>query len=194
MAVSANNLLGCGRDIDDVWANAESPPTAHESRCASCQEARERLSRLQEVTRELKNRDIDDPLLHLPTQVLDKVASVARAEVRRGNRIPLQYSSLTEPDDLTVSEQAVATVVRHASDQVEGVQTGRCSVRALEAPDGEPSTPVRVAVRLDVTVSADSDILRDVSELRARISRAVEAVIGVRATTIDVYVEDLHDD
>ena len=131
MALATSRRLGCGRDIDEVWAHADSPPDAHEVGCPDCRRARQRLSELTAATRQLKQRDADDPDLRLSSEVLDKITSIARAEVRRGVTIPLRRPAADRAQsDLTVSEQALANVVWHAADQLRGVHLGRCRVAA----------------------------------------------------------------
>lgn len=192
MAVTTDNRLGCGRDIDAVWAHADQPPSTHEASCLECQAARRSLTDLNEATQHLKTQDREDPDLHLAADVLNKVTAIARAEARRGARISLRRAD-EQMADLTISEQAVATVIRHASDLIPGLETRRCTLRLLDEGDQETSSPVTIAVQLRVSVSAASPITDQVDQLRERLIDALDAEIGLGAASIDVLVEDLTD-
>ena len=131
MAVSTDstNRLGCGRDIDDVWATIDRPPSAHERQCPYCQEARASLGRLNRVIDAQRRADAAQPDLQPGPQVLSRVMEIARAEVRRGRRLPLDEPVADGTvSDLSVSEQTVAAVVRRAGDAVPGVEVRRCRV------------------------------------------------------------------
>lgn len=131
MAVSTDstNRLGCGRDIDDVWATIDRPPSAHERQCPYCQEARASLGRLNRVIDAQRRADAAQPDLQPGPQVLSRVMEIARAEVRRGRRLPLDEPVADGTvSDLSVSEQTVAAAVRRAGDAVPGVEVRRCRV------------------------------------------------------------------
>lgn len=192
MAVKTDNRLGCGRDIDDVWSRADQPPSTHEASCPDCQAARRSLTELNDASQHLKTQDLHDRDLHLAAEVLNKVTSIARAEVRRGARISL-HRAQDHPAELTISEQAIATVIRHTSDLIPGVETRRCTVRLLKDDDQEALSPVAIAVQLRVSVSAASSITDQVDQLRQQLIGAVAAEIGLDAASIDIFVEDLND-
>lgn len=193
MAVTTDNQLGCDRDIDEVWEHADDPPTEHESHCLHCQAARRSLTDLNEATRHLKNRDIADHTLGVPQQFLAKAISVARAEVRRGSNIPMVRTESQAQATLTVSRQAIAAVVWHASDQLlPTIETRRCFVRSIDA-EGDPGTPVNITLEVDVSVTFGVSIPQEIAKLRARLMVAVQEEIGVRASRIDVFVGDVHD-
>lgn len=191
MAVETDHRLGCGRDIDDVWSHADAPPTTHELSCADCQAARRSLTQLNDATEHLKTQDRDDPDLHLASDIVDKVTAIARSEVRRGARIPLERSE-DSTTELSISEQAIATVIRHTSDLIPGIETRSVALR-LHEEDGPEISSVKIAVRLRVTVSATSSIIDQVALLRARLMGAIQVEVGLDTTRIDVLVEDLSD-
>lgn len=56
LANSRTTQLGCGRDIDEVWANADSLPDAHELTWPDCQAARASLRELNAATYDLRSR------------------------------------------------------------------------------------------------------------------------------------------
>jgi hypothetical protein len=191
---NSTTRLGCGREIDEVWANADAPPNAHEMECADCQAARASLTDLNTATRELRSRDQEDPNLRLSADLVTKITSIARAEVRRGRRIPLRRSPAgTEDADLTVSEQAVATVIRHTCDQQPDVEARRCSVEIVEGATGPDPDTVAIRAHLRISVAASTTNPGRIEALRQEIIAAVEEQVGVTAQTVDIDVEDVHD-
>ncbi len=143
MAVSTDSTtrLGCGRDIDDVWASIDQPPSPHERTCPFCQQARASLSRLARVIDAQRRADAASPDQQPGPQVLTRVMEIARAEIRRGRRLPLdEPADDGAVSDLSVSEQTVAAVVRRAGDTVPGVEVRRCRVE-LGDPRVSPVGP-----------------------------------------------------
>jgi uncharacterized alkaline shock family protein YloU len=181
--------LGCGRSIDDVWARIDSPPDAHEQQCSDCQAARASLAKLRLATDDLRAHPPQTPSLG----VKDAVMAVARAEVRRGRRLPVRTD---EVGALQLSEQIVASVVREAADSVPGVHARRCSV-ALDEPGDRgviPEAGVReIDVVLGVAMAVGPSIPRVLAELRAVIRTEVERRLGVVTAQVDITVEDLYD-
>jgi uncharacterized alkaline shock family protein YloU len=211
---SAATRLGCGRDIDEVWESIDAPPSVHELACPYCQAARASLTELAAATKDLTAADRANPLLRVPAQVLSTIMTIARTEVRRGRTIPLEQPAPDlnghppGPTALNISEQAVAAVVRQASDQLDGVQARRCSVQPAipdqspPAPSNAPkrptrlgtdTTPTEVTVALGVSVSRGVSIPSLIPELRRRIRSAVTAQVGLTVSRIDIHVEDIHD-
>ena len=192
MAVTTDDQLGCGRDVDEVWESADSPPTEHESQCPHCRAARRSLTDLNHLTQQLKNRDIAAPTLHVPQQLLDKVDSVARAEVRRGSSIPMVRTENQAQPTLTVSRQAIAAVVWHTSDQLlPAIEARKCFVKSIDA-EGDPGTPVEITLDIDVSVAHGLSIHQEVADLRARLMAAVQEKIGITVSRVDVIVGDVH--
>jgi hypothetical protein len=191
---NSTTRLGCGRDIDEVWANADAPPNAHEMECPDCQAARESLAELNNATRELRSSDREDPNLRLSADLVSKITSIARAEVRRGRRIPLRRGqSGTDEADLTVSEQAVATVIRHTCDQLLDIEARRCRVEVVDDAAGPTADAVAIRAHLRVSVAASTVSPGRIEALRQEIIAAVEDQVGVTAQIVDIEVEDVHD-
>lgn len=191
---NSTTRLGCGRDIDEVWAHADAPPDAHELECPDCQAARASLTDLNAATRDLRSRDQDDPNLHLSADLLSKITSIARAEVRRGRRIPLRRGPTeTEEAELTVSEQAIATVIRHACDQSPDIEARRCQVEITDDAAGLDPDGVAIRVRLRISVAASTASPGRIEALRQEIIAAVHDSVGVTARIVDIDVEDVHD-
>jgi hypothetical protein len=177
-----------------VWAHADAPPDAHESTCPDCQAARASLVELTTATRDLRSRDHEDPDLRLSADLLSKITSIARAEVRRGRRIPLRRSPAdTGEPDLTVSEQAVATVVRHTCDQLPDVEARRCRVEIADDATGLDPDAVAIRVRLGISIAVSTASPGRIDALRQQIITAVADQVGVTAETVDIDVEDVHD-
>lgn len=195
MAVTSDNRLGCGRDIDDVWEHADDPHTDHESHCEYCQSARRDLRELQDASQQLKRSDQADPRLKLPRELVGRVLSVARAEVRRGSHIPLVRTSHTAAKaTLAVSRQAVSSVLWHASDELwPSVEARRCSVSGIET-EGDADVPVAITIDIEISVRLGLSVPLIVGQLRARLMDAITREIGIDVTSINVLVKNVHDD
>ncbi len=204
MAVSSSTRLGCGRDIDEVWARVDRPPTPHEQTCPFCGAARTSMRDLERATAQLRAQDDDDPELQAGPQVIARILEVARSEARRSRRLPLSKPLPGEVSaGLTVSEQAVAAVVRRTGDRHGGIQVRRCSIELVAptsgeeagAPDLAPSTPVPADVRVSLRVSVAGDVsiplLSD--ELRTAVREVVGREVGINVVGVDLVVEDVHD-
>jgi hypothetical protein len=150
--------LGCGRDIDEVWASMERVPDEHERSCPFCQEARASMSPLALATARMRSSDMADPDLVPDPGVLDRVMEVARAEARRGRLLPLDEPEPEEVTaELTVSEQTAAAVARRAADGVVGVQVRRSRVEVVPAGAERAPRPRPPDAGTDVGTGADPD-------------------------------------
>lgn len=195
MALANSTQLGCGHDIDEVWSHVDAPPNAHEIDCPDCQGARESLAALNTATQQLRDQDRNDPTLRLGSDVLTQITSLARAEVRRSNRIPLRYPPPgADAPDLTVSQQAITTVIRRAADRNPGLEARHARVQIINSGAGSGhDQPVAVTVTLTLSVSPDQPIPDRVAALRIQLIDAVASEIGVHATTVNIHIEDIHD-
>lgn len=187
--------LGCGRHIDDVWEHIDSPPDPHELGCPDCRAARANLAELAAATRQLSAADQADQTLRTSPEVLTTIVSTARAEVRRGQSIPLGFPDQQTPGELTISEQSIAGVIRRTCDDLDGVEARRCTVRLTDLPTAR--TPagdrVQITVGLKISVSASVAIPRLARELRHNVRTAVQQQVGLEVTTINLDVEDIHE-
>lgn len=214
MAVSSSTRLGCGRDIDEVWAGIDRPPTPHEQTCPFCSAARESMRDLGRATAELRAQDEEDPDLQAGPQVIARILDVARSEARRSRRLPLSKPRPGQVvDELTVSEQAVVAVVRRTGDRYGGVQVRRCSIDlvATTVPEGgatpgdtgvedgtgrpppEAGAPSDVRVVLRVSVGPGVSIPQLSAELRSAVRAVVDREVGMNVVGVDLVVEDVHD-
>lgn len=179
--------LSCGRSIDDVWSRIAAPPDDHERDCPYCLEARARLLRLSEAAADLRVAEANDPDLQPEPGFTASVMSVVRAEVRRGHSLPLDVD---EDPGLTISEQAVVSLVWAAADTVAGVRARRCRVRLVD-PDELPPGRTMVDVDLAVAFHPGTPLRAATEQLRARVRRIVDAEAGVEVRRVELVVEDV---
>ncbi|MFI6869476.1 Asp23/Gls24 family envelope stress response protein [Nocardia sp. NPDC050406] len=178
--------LPCGRGMDEVWQRLDAVQAgnsnAHEARCADCRAARESLLALRAATQEL----IDEPDPP-PPDLLGRIMSAVRAEMRRGQTLalPTEHAGAVE-----VSEQAVAVVLRYAADTVPGVRARRCRITSVgTGPDGEHI--VRVSMAIAVRMRGGSlDGL--VPLVRQRVAAALSTRAGLLLGQLDVTVVDVY--
>ena len=198
------NRMGCGRSIDDVWARIDLRPDPHEQTCPDCQAARHDLGDLAVATHLVIAADKADPALRLDSSALIGILEIARAEVRRGRRIPMEQPSPGPVrDELTVSEQTLANLIRRTSDEIAGLEARRCAVALSErdladnsqqASESEaPAAPTEITVDLRIAVASTGAIPALTQLLRERVRTAVELEVGIAATTINITVEDIYD-
>ena len=200
------NRLGCGRSIDDVWARVDLPPDPHEQTCPDCQAARHDMGDLAAATRGLVAADKADPALRLNSSAITGILEIARAEVRRGRRIPMdQPRPGAAGDELTVSEQTLANLIRRTSDEIDGLEARRSAVALSkheplneDAPGPEtrqPGTlaaPAEITVDLRISVAPTTAIPALTRLLRDRLRTAIDLEVGITATVINITVEDIH--
>lgn len=195
MAVD-DTVLGCGRTVEAVWANMSDPPTPHEVSCEQCRAARGSLRALQQFTshyREAEYRAQEQPeAVDRPSPtVRSTVMAIARAEVRRGRRIPI---ATTDLGPILISEQALLALVRVTLDSVDGMRARRVSTTGIldtfpvrsEETDREVRISCRVAVAPGVGIPAAA------SEARNRVGAAILRSLNVMVDAVDIIVEDLY--
>jgi uncharacterized alkaline shock family protein YloU len=190
MAVKGATRLGCGRDVDEVWAHVGEPPTPHEQSCPDCTKARAELAELSAATHELRDADREDPALRVPEGVLTGLLDLVSAEVRRGRMVPLTRTLDPEPT-LSVSEEVIASVVREVADRLTDVEVRRVAV-AVPAVEAESPEPADITLRLQLTVAPRVSIPRLLERLRGAIRDEVTSLVGPTVSRIDVAVEDVH--
>lgn len=200
------NRLGCGRSIDDVWAGVDLPPDPHEQACPYCQAARHDLGDLAAATRGVVAADKADPALRLDSGAITGILEIARAEVRRGRRIPMdQPRPGAAGDELTVSEQTLANLIRRTSDEIDGLEARRSAVAlskhdplnesapGLETRQPEMlAAPAEITVDLRISVAPTAAIPALTRLLRDRVRTAIDLEVGITATVINITVEDIY--
>ncbi|WP_258805759.1 Asp23/Gls24 family envelope stress response protein [Pseudarthrobacter sp. NS4] len=184
--------LGCGRSIDEAWAAIKEPPTAHENGCVQCRTARASLANLAEATRRLRDNDAEDTSLQPHHVVKDAVMNLARAEVRRGNLLPVYRG---DQGGIAMSEQAIISVIWFGADALPGVRARRCRVHPVpDIADGpRPAGTADISVNLRIAVASGTDIPGTAELLRQRIISVITAHVGLNAGTINITVEDFYD-
>ncbi len=209
MALTNGGRLGCGREVENVWAHIDNAPDEHEATCPDCQAARADLAGLASATTAMVDADRDDARLVNQPSALAAIVAIARTEVRRGRTLPLtrppaQPSNLpsnlpaaSETGELTISEQAAASIIREASDGLADVEARRCRVSVVDGESRSAATeaggPTTFAVELSLTVGRTVRIPRLATQLRSAITTAIDDRIGVGVASIAIHVEDLHD-
>lgn len=200
------NRLGCGRSIDDVWARVDLPPDPHEQTCPDCQAARHDLGDLAAATRGVVAADKADPALRLNSGAITGILQNARAEVRRNRRIPMEQPRPgVAGDELTVSEQALADLIRRTSDEIDGLEARRSEVvlskhnplyeGAPRPKTPQPETlaaPTEITIDLQISVAPTVAIPALTRLLRERVRTAIELEVGITAAVININVEDIH--
>lgn len=211
MSEHPSTRLACGRDMDAVWDRIGEPPDEHERTCPHCGQARRDLGELASLTALERVSEREDPALEPDPAVLGRIMDVARAEVRRGRRFPLDEPEDSGPvPELTVSEQAVSASARRAGDAVAGVQVERCVVTLVDGPRPRSTGPVgvlagtepdsyrqtrpsQVEATLQITVPVSASIPSVAAEIRSSVRRRVSREVGVDVVRVDIEVRDTHD-
>ena len=200
------NRLGCGRSIDDVWARVDLPPDQHEQTCPHCQASRHDLGDLATATHGVVAADKADPALRLNSSAITGILELARAEVRRGRRIPMEQPRPgAAGDELTVSEQTLANLIRRTSDEIDDLEARRSAValskhdplneRAPEPDTRQPETlaaPAEITIDLRISVAPTAAIPALTRLLRDRLRTAIDREVGITAAVINITVEDVH--
>ncbi len=185
--------LGCGRLVDDVWATAEEPPTAHEASCPFCQRARASMQQLADATDALTDHEDESPDYTPSINVKDLVMQLVHVEVRRGQPIPLLNPDPPgTPPELTISEQAVLDVIWRAADALPGVRARHCTVQ-LDPADQQPGQPATVQVNVNIAIVTGLSIPQLTERLRVQLTDQIAAETGLTARRIGITVEDLYD-
>ncbi|WP_116050147.1 anti-sigma factor family protein [Amycolatopsis palatopharyngis] len=193
MAMNSTNSAGngyelpCERELEQVWEYLDNPDVddgvdEHERTCPHCRTARESLRALREATAELIE-ETEQP----PPDLFGKIMSAVRAEVRRGHMVRLPSS---EPGVVEVSEQAVAVVLRFAADSVPGVRARRCRIATVGVGQvGESQVEVQLTLAVDYRNQTTIEAL---TEVRARVSAAAAARVGLQLVALDLVVDDIY--
>ncbi|MEC3975638.1 Asp23/Gls24 family envelope stress response protein [Amycolatopsis sp. H20-H5] len=180
--------LPCERELDQVWerldAVGEGLADEHELSCPHCRTARESLLALREATQELVEES-EQP----PPDLVGRIMSAVRAEVRRGQMLRLPTS---EAGFVEVSEQAVAVVLRYAADSVGGVRARRCRVRTVDVGEnGESLVEVELTLAVSLRNVTGSEAL---TKVRERVAAAAAARVGLELVRLDLLVDDVYED
>lgn len=187
--------LGCGRDLDELWASIDNEPSAHERTCNDCRSARSALHHLASVTESMRQRDREDPDLQPGNRVREAIMLVARAEIRRGRKAPLKTTAFGR---IHISEQALTSLIRFAASTLPGVHARRCTITTMSSTGrrAAPSDPVDVndiRITLQVALASTVKIPATMNQLRERVGTVVQAQTSITMKQINIVVEDLYD-
>lgn len=173
--------LPCGRLVEDVFDDLDTGrPNAHNEECEHCRSVVRGLAAL-EVATEALLRDPAEP----PPGVVGRVMNAVRAELRRGDTLPLP----AELGPAEISVHAVAAVLRYAADSVPGVWAQRCRI-ALD-PESPDTFDVEMSLSLRYGIGPLEAIL---DQVRRRVAVAMVGQIGPRAGRIDLTLADVWDE
>ncbi len=170
--------LPCGRLVEDVYDDLEAGRPGPHPGCEHCTTARRSLEKLAEATRQI----FADPAVP-PPGLLERVMTAVRAEVRRGDVLPLP----AELGPADVSEQAVAVVLRYVADTVTGVRARSCRVEI----DPDRAHTVRIRMTLALRYRSAAELL---AEVRRRVTAAMSGQIGLDTAAVDLELVDVWDE
>ncbi|HEX7303181.1 Asp23/Gls24 family envelope stress response protein [Lentzea sp.] len=176
MAVTSDYDLPCGRDVEQVWEVIDLSDE-HTRSCPHCAAVRESLLVLRAATEEMAQEELEPP-----SDLVSRVMSAVRADVRRADVVPLPGDGLAR-----ISTRAVAAVLRYAADGVDGVRARGC--RVVEAEESTGPDPV-IEVELSIAITARVTV-EAYEEVRRRVLAAASARIGVRLARLDLVVSDV---
>ncbi|WBL19953.1 hypothetical protein [Citricoccus sp. NR2] len=183
--MSTDDILECGRPIDDVWDHLDRPPTEHEQSCTYCIEARRRFTRLRDLTEQAREADEKH---EISPELAQRVVDFARSHVRRGKPVPVYRTPTT---DLSFSEYVFLSTIRRVVDSYTGVLARRSRIHVDENPEGGRT---RMSIRVSLVV--DPRIWRSGydEQLRSALIHTFASELGVELTSVDLVLEDLHYD
>lgn len=195
MAVDDRLELGCGRTIDEVWAGIDRPATAHERSCGQCIAARQSLETLRAMTAQHRLLEDEaatspDPALRPRPRVRENILAVARAEVRRGRRIPLAITGL---GPILVSEQALLALIRLAADSVPGVRARQVEITPRRAENDVPG-PLRLEeITCRIAMSRTVLLPQTARDVRRQVVAVLARHVSVDPLAVNIVAEDLYD-
>ncbi|MDJ0315251.1 Asp23/Gls24 family envelope stress response protein [Arthrobacter sp. H35-D1] len=156
------------------------------------------MQQLKKATHALAESDQQDPQLKPRPGITNTIMDIARAEVRRGQKLLVRTTGY---GTIEISEQALSTVIRRAATAIPGIHSRRCRIDILPGTNdsskntltANPGTDPELIINLRVAASADINIPHTIAALRREIRNVLPAGIGIDAGTINITVEDLYD-
>jgi hypothetical protein len=168
--------LPCGRCVEDVLDELDTGAVSpHTRECPHCTTARHGIEALNDATAALL-RDPAEP----PPGLLDRIMTAVRAEIRRGDAVPLP----SDHGPAEISTQALASLLRFVADTVPGVWARRCALIPTDRPD-------TFTIDMSLSLRYRSSVADVVDEVRTRLRTAMSGHIGLRTETVDLAVVDL---
>ncbi len=176
MEVTSDYDLPCGRDVEQVWETIDLSDQ-HTRSCPHCAAVRESLLVLRSATEEMAREEVEPP-----SDLVSRVMSAVRADVRRSDVVPLPGDGLAR-----ISTRAVAAVLRYAADGVAGVRARGCRVTEVpESTGADPVIEVELSIAITTVVTPET-----FAAVRRRVLAAASARIGVRLARLDLVVSDV---
>lgn len=114
-----------------------------------------------------------------------RIMNIVEDEAARGPSTAL-FSSAGLPYSMTTS--SLRAQVRAAVDEEPGLRARRVRITSESAP-GRP-----LDLQVTLTMAAGSSPREFSSRLRERIARRMQLIVGVKAGSVDLMVEDVHDE
>ncbi|MGW6442773.1 Asp23/Gls24 family envelope stress response protein [Lentzea sp. NPDC055074] len=177
MEMNTDYSLPCGRDVEQVW-EAVDLSDEHMRACPHCLVVQESLLVLRAATDEMAREEIEPP-----PDLVSRVMSAVRADVRRTEVVPLPGDGLAR-----ISTRAIAALLRYAADGVYGVRARTC--RVVEAAESTSDDPL-IEVELHIAITAGKVRHEAFDVVRQRVLTATSARIGVRLARLDLVVSDV---
>jgi uncharacterized alkaline shock family protein YloU len=171
--------LPCGRLVEDLWDRLDRVAAdPHTVACPHCQAASGRLTALRQLTARLAAQPVQPP-----GDLTGRIMAVVRAEIRRGRDLPLPT---TADGPASVSEYALAAVLRFAADHVPGVRARGCRAEPVAGQPGH------VRVRLGLAVGYGLPVSHVTEEVRDRVTTAANDHLALVIDSLDIDVEDVY--
>lgn len=183
--------LVCGASSDDLLTQVAegrgAERDAHQRDCVHCQAALGEYGRLWGPMRELA-----DVPVHAPADLLSATLGELRARTAPEGQGRVDDGG----EAFHVAARAVVTVAGHVARGTEGVRIALSGLGALTG--AERTSVARMGIRgqsvaIELTVAADygQDLHRLADRLRAQVSGAVRAQLGLDAVEIGVEITDV---
>ncbi|MDJ0379052.1 Asp23/Gls24 family envelope stress response protein [Cryobacterium sp. PH31-L1] len=186
---SEPRTLDCGKTVEelsDYLAAGRTPFDPRIETCPECLNALQGLTRVSQLFHSLIQQDVADLPAPRENWFQDIMTNIHR-EVRAGRSLPLPH-----PDNrvnLSLTEGAVLALIRTVGDTVPGMLIGTSH---LEGNVEELGAPIDVSVA--ASILWNQPIPDAAHTLRALISNALTKHTALNITSINITIEDLHED
>jgi len=186
MSDDATTTLACGRtihELSDYLATDRTPPNVVIDTCPNCLNALDALSRVADLSRDLLEHEAETLPAPPHSWFADILSTIAR-EARTGRDLPLHHEN--PHVTMTITEGAVAELVRSVGDSIDGVMVGGLQLTG----DAEtPHAPVEVTATASIAWGKPAPELADT--LRDRISEALRRHTELNVTAVNVVINDV---
>jgi len=186
---SEPRTLDCGKTVEelsDYLAAGRTPYDPRIETCPECLNALQGLTRVSQLFHNLIKQDVAGLPAPRENWFQDIMTNIHR-EVRAGRSLPLPH-----PDtrvNLSLTEGAVLALIRTVGDTVPGLLIGTSH---LDGNVEEPGAPVDVSI--SASILWNQPIPDTAHTLRALISNALTTHTALTIASINITIEDLHED